>query len=157
MNTLFKAFAALAAAFTLVASAFAVEYKPLDGAKVYDCRLTGNSVGYKTEVLTEYTDDEIRGLAAAGLKPTSRKYWIPTTFRQCEDLMVKKPAPKKAEVKALGGKPEIANPKKALVSTEYCNNGVVYYLSITFGNIRDAFIGGACQVDPKKTLVLAGL
>jgi hypothetical protein len=105
MNTLFKSLAALVAAFILATPAFAVEYKTLsDGAKVYDCRPTVNNISYKTEVLKEYSDQALRGLAAAGLKPTSRKYWTVTTVDKCEDLMVK-PAPQKKGVKALPAKP----------------------------------------------------
>jgi hypothetical protein len=106
MNKLFKFLAALVAAFTLfVSPSFAVEYKPLDGAKVYDCRASGNATHLKTEVLTEYTTKEIRELAAVGMKPTSRTYWAVTTAKKCEDLIVKPST--QTQVKVLGGRPVV--------------------------------------------------
>ncbi|MDH4483287.1 MAG: hypothetical protein QE279_11395 [Rhodoferax sp.] len=155
MNKMFKSLAALVAAFTLATPAFAVEYKTLsDGAKVYDCRPTVNNISYKTEVLKEYSDQALRGLAAAGLKPTSRKYWTVTTVDKCEDLMVK-PAPQKKEVKVLGGKPVVLNPQKTYNKAEYCNNGEVYMYRVTLGTIRDMPVSGTCSLDNNLTVTMA--
>lgn len=154
MNTLFKTLAAVAAAFTLVASAFAVEYKPLDGAKVYDCRAPADKTSFKTEVLTEYTAKEIRELAAAGLKPASRTYWAVTTAKKCEDLMVK-PATQ-VQAKVLGGRPQVLDPQHTRSVVDYCNNnGEAYRYVVTSGKIVEWPRGERCTLDTKLTVTLA--
>jgi hypothetical protein len=149
MNNLFKFLAALVAAFTLSSTAHA--------GKLVGCEVRGGVLfahDYLTadEMLASYLDN--RG-------PRVMKNRILTGFQNCEQVLVahglKKAAQEKKEVKVLGGRPIVPNPQKILKDVEYCNNGKVYLLSVTYGSVLDQPYGGICQVDPTKTVTLAAL